>query len=66
MDDDTIYRAISNSVNTRGQIFDQIIIVDDFRWHILRDKAKEIYFLTDNLRHSYVPEKFMIQKLEWK
>jgi hypothetical protein len=65
MNDDTVYRAISNSVNIRGQLFDQIIIVDDFRWHILRDKAKEIYFLTDNLRYSCVPEEFMIQKLEW-
>lgn len=65
MDDNTVYRVVSNPINTRGQLFDQIIIVDDFRWHILRDKAKEIYFLTDNLRYSCVPEEFMIQKLEW-
>ena len=65
MEDDTKYIAISNIIKTRGNIFDQLIIVDDSRWKIFDKQYEVIDYVKERLFSSYVPEKFQIQQYEY-
>ena len=66
MSDGTIYDPVKTGQANRGIKYDQIILVDDYRWEIL-NKQKDIIndFKFCELKYSCVPEDFQILKYEW-
>lgn len=65
MDDDTIYYVFPNYNHVRGILIDQLIIVDDFRWHVYKQQEELIDWIKYCMKNSYVPEEFKVQKYEW-
>ena len=69
MNDDveTKYVALNpNSDYIRGMKLDQLILVDDYRWKILKKHSGYISQCVEPcLYYSCVPEEFLIQKYEW-
>lgn len=65
LNDDTTITAIGPGQDFRGHKYDQLILFDDDRWHILQDKAAAIQAVIEQtLYMSYVPEEFQIIKYE--
>ena len=64
MSDGTSY--IPATRQTRGLRFDQIILVDDYRWELLTDEFDFINdILLPSLINSCVPEDFQVIQYEW-
>ena len=66
MNDNTRYQAFPTYNHARDCWIDQIILVDDFRWHVYDQQYELIDWLKLRLYcTSNVPEEFQIQRYEW-
>jgi hypothetical protein len=65
MEDGTIYQIMSFSKSMRGEKFDQLIIINDFRFNVYNQFPLEIYELKERIKfYSCVPEEFQVQEYQ--
>ncbi len=65
MDDGTLYCIFPTYNHVRGYCIDQLIIVDDERWHVYKEQEELIEWIKYRMTFSCVPKEFQIQEYEW-